>query len=90
MAEMGFPGLIIMLILVGVIFYKGITLYIRYPDGEYKTILLSLILALVTYFVHGLLNNYLDTDKAAVPIWGAVATILALEVNLRKSHGKNQ
>ena len=90
MAEMGFPGLIIMLFLVGVIFYKGITLYIRYPEGEYKTILLSLILALVTYFVHGLLNNYLDTDKAAVPIWGAVATILALEVNLRKSHGKNQ
>jgi O-antigen ligase len=85
MAEMGFPGLIIMLVLVGFIFYKGITLYIRYPEGEYKTILLALILALVTYFVHGFLNNYLDTDKAAVPIWGAVAAIIALEQHLISS-----
>ena len=83
MAEMGFPGLIIMLLLVAVIFYKGITLYIRYPAGEYKTLLLGLILALVTYFVHGFLNNYLDTDKAAVPIWGAVAAIIALELRLK-------
>jgi putative inorganic carbon (hco3(-)) transporter len=82
MSEMGFPGLIIMLLLVGIIFYKGITLYNRYPDGEFKTLLLSLILALVTYFVHGFLNNYLDTDKAAVPIWGAVAAIIALEIHL--------
>lgn len=85
MAEMGFPGLIIMLVLVALIFCKGITLYIRYPDGEYKTILLALILALVTYFVHGFLNNYLDTDKAAVPIWGAVAAIIALEINLNQT-----
>lgn len=82
MSEMGFPGLIIMLLLVAIIFYKGITLYNRYPDGEFKTLLLSLILALVTYFVHGFLNNYLDTDKAAVPIWGAVAAIIALEIHL--------
>ncbi len=85
MSEMGFPGLIIMLVLVALIFYKGITLYIRHPEGEYKTILLSLILALVTYFVHGFLNNYLDTDKAAVPIWGAVAAIIALEIRLKNS-----
>ena len=82
MSEMGFPGLIIMLLLVALIFYKGIKLYIRYPEGEFKTILLSLILAMVTYFVHGFLNNYLDTDKAAVPIWGAVAAIIALEIQL--------
>ena len=85
MSEMGFPGLVIMLLLVVVIFYKGISLYIRYPEGEYKTILLGLILALVTYFVHGFLNNYLDTDKAAVPIWGAVAAIIALEIRLDKN-----
>ncbi len=85
MAEMGFPGLIIMFLLVGILFYKGITLYIRYPNGEYKTILLALILALVTYFVHGFLNNYLDTDKAAVPIWGAIAAIIALELNLSRT-----
>lgn len=83
MAEMGFPGLLITLILVGLIFYRGIKLYIAYPDGEYKVLLLGLILALVTYFVHGFLNNYLDIDKAAVPIWGAVAAFIALELQLK-------
>jgi putative inorganic carbon (HCO3(-)) transporter len=90
MSEMGFPGLIIMLLLVAIIFYKGITLYIRYPDGEFKTLLLSLILAMVTYFVHGFLNNYLDTDKAAVPIWGAVAAIIALEIQLDRKEYRAQ
>lgn len=87
MAEMGFPGLLITLTLVALIFYKGITLYIRYPEGEFRILLLALVLALVTYFVHGFLNNYLDTDKAAVPVWGAIAAIIALELNLRNVKG---
>jgi hypothetical protein len=43
-----------------------------------------MILALVTYFVHGLLNNYLDTDKAAVPVYGMIAAIIALEIDLTR------
>ncbi len=88
LAEMGFPGLILMLVLVAVIFYKGITVYIQYPSGEYRTLVLSLVLALVTYFVHGFLNNYLDTDKAAVPIWAAVAVIVALDLELKKKNNE--
>lgn len=90
MAEMGFPGLLITLAIVALIFYKGITLYIRYPEGEYRTLILSLVLALVTYFVHGFLNNYLDTDKAAVPVWGAVAAIIALELRIRTVKGNEK
>ena len=53
------------------IFYQGINLYHRWPedDKEMRTLILGMILSLSTYFIHGLLNNYLDTDKAAVPIW---------------------
>ena len=40
-----------------------------------------MILALVTYFFHGILNNYLDTDKAAVPIYAVCAVIIALNLN---------
>jgi len=59
----------------------GITLYIKWPahDKEMRTLLLAMIMSLVTYFVHGILNNYLDTDKAAVPIWGFCAVFIALE-----------
>jgi O-antigen ligase len=84
LAEMGFMGLIVILILISAIFYKGITLYNRWPSEkrEMKVLILAMILALVTYFVHGILNNYLDTDKAAIPIWGICACFIALEYKL--------
>ena len=86
MAEMGFMGLIAMLLIVTAIFYKGITLYYKWPakDSEMRTIILMMILSLVTYFVHAFLNNFLDTDKAAVPIWGFCACFIALEMRLNR------
>ena len=89
LAEMGFLGFLSIVIFVSVLFYKGITLYIKYPkeDAEMRTLLLFMILAMVTYFFHGLLNNYLDTDKAAIPVYGVCAVIIALERNYKnKKH----
>jgi hypothetical protein len=39
---------------------------------------------LITYFVHGALNNFLDTDKASVPFWGFAAFIIAADLKLLK------
>lgn len=85
LAETGVIGALSFLLLVAAIFYKGITLYIRYPAGEYKILILAMILALVTYFTHGILNNYLDTDKAAIPVWGLVAAFIAIDIRLARS-----
>ena len=84
LAETGF---IVMLSLIGVvaaIFFTGITLYHRLPkeNKEDRIIVLSTIMALSTYFIHAFLNNYLDTDKAAVPIWGICAMWLVYESEL--------
>ena len=86
MAEMGVFGLIAMLLVVSAIFYKGIHLFLQWPDKEkeMKTLILAMILSLTTYFVHAFLNNFLDTDKAAVPIWGFCAAFIALEMTLKK------
>lgn len=88
LAEMGFLGFLAVVIFVSTLFYKGITLYIKYPKEatEIRTLLLFMILAMVTYFFHGLLNNYLDTDKAAIPVYGVCAMIIALERNYQKKH----
>ncbi len=85
LAEMGLLGFILMLCVVAAIFFKGITLYNNWPasDSENKVWILSIVLSLTTYFVHGILNNFLDTDKAAVPIWGMCAIIIALEIRLK-------
>ena len=89
MAEMGIFGLISILALVYVIFYRGIKLYHAWPkeDVEFRILILSMILALVTYFVHGTLNNYLDTDKASMPIWAICACFIALDFKLKRMNG---
>ena len=41
---------------------------------------MGVFLGLMTYFVHGVLNNYLDTDKASALFWGFFAVMLALDL----------
>lgn len=86
LAEMGLLGLLTVLAMVAAIFYSAIQLYLKWPveDHQGKVLLLSMILALTTYFVHGILNNFLDTDKAAVPIWGMCSIIISMEIQYRK------
>ena len=85
LAEMGILGFISILLFVVVLFYKGIMLYIKYPaeERELKTLVLFMVLAMSTYFFHGILNNYLDTDKAAIPVYGVCAVLIALEHRLK-------
>ncbi|MCB0736467.1 MAG: O-antigen ligase family protein, partial [Bacteroidetes bacterium] len=86
LAEMGLPGMLLVMLLVVValnramkLFYNGTTLLTKYAG-------LFITLSLVTYYVHGLLNNYLDVDKANVAIWTAMGSIVALDV----FHNKEQ
>jgi O-antigen ligase len=40
----------------------------------------GVLLGLVTYWVHGVLNYFLDTEKASVPFWGFIAILVALQI----------
>lgn len=80
LSEQGLPGMLLMIILVIYICYTAVKLYIRMPPGEIRILLLCMFLGLVTYFAHGILNNYLDTDKATVPVWGMTAIIVMLDL----------
>ena len=91
LSEMGIFGLFSFLCLVIIIFYKGITLFYKSSGNQaQQAILLTTILGLSTYFIHAFLNNYLDTDKAAVPILGICAIFIALENTLKNSNVVNQ
>ena len=68
------------LLIVLVVFYRGSLLYHALPKGELKSVVLVTLLGLLTYVVHGLMNNYLDTDKASVPFWGFIALIVAIDI----------
>jgi len=80
LSESGFFG---MLSLLGVILTVIIVALRRYKltkDKQTRTLLLMALTGLVTYFVHGFLNNFLDTDKASVPYWGFIAIIVAVDM----------
>lgn len=82
-AETGFPGLLTVLGLLFCSLYTGIRTYNRSTDETYKLLALMMTLALTTYFIHGFLNNFLDTDKLSLPFWGAFAVITAANIKLK-------
>lgn len=84
LAESGFPGLITVLVLIIVVIYKGMQLYYKLEDPAAKYISLFILLSFVTYFTHGVLNNYLDTDKASVPFWAMLAMLTSFDLFYKK------
>jgi putative inorganic carbon (hco3(-)) transporter len=84
MAESGILGLISFLILITVVIYTAVHTYTRTNDKRLKTLVMSALLGLITYLIHGIMNNFLDTDKLSVPFWGFTAVIVAVDIYSRK------
>lgn len=84
LVDSGIPGAILYLILIIVILGRGIRLYGSCHDSGTRHLVLSLIAGLVTYVIHGGLNNFLDTDKISAMFWGMTAALAALELKLNK------
>lgn len=80
LTEQGVPGLLIWLGLIVLIYYRSLAKYYKIENREVKMLLLGTILGLTTYLIHGFLNNFLDYDKAAIPFWGFIAVLVALDL----------
>jgi len=87
LAEQGVPGALIMLALLWLTSVTGFRVYraLRHRNVWQSWWALSLYLGLLTYFIHGVLNNYLDTDKASAPFWGFLAMLVAIDLGIRRS-----
>ncbi len=84
LAEQGVLGIVSILLIIITVFYTASKLYLQLEDKATKRMVMMVMLGLVTYFTHGILNNYLDTDKASVPVWGFAAIIVAIDLYHRK------
>ncbi len=89
LAEEGVLGLVTILILAITIIYTGIKVHNNSNNKEVKMLALGATLGLVGYFIHGFLNNFLDTDKLSVPFWGLIAIIVALDIYHKKEKQNN-
>ncbi len=85
LAESGVLGMLAMIAIVFTFIYRASKMYSSSKDPYVRTLTLGILLGLITYFVHGVLNNFLDTDKLAVPVWAFIAMIVALDVYHNKT-----
>jgi putative inorganic carbon (hco3(-)) transporter len=88
LAESGILGLVSVLLLVASVFYTGYKIY-NSGKGEIRDFSLYITLGLSTYFIHGFLNNFLDSDKASVAVWGFIAILVAMDVYQSKTKEEN-
>ena len=79
LSEQGVVGSLLVVTIVVVFMYCGLMTYRRAKNREARIMVLAATLALFGYYIHGTLNNFLDTDKLAVPIWSCMAIITAID-----------
>ncbi len=84
LAESGLVGMLTFVLLIIIVLYTAVNTYSRLSDGFQKGMVMVSFLGLVTYYAHGFMNNFLDTDKAAVPFWGFTAMIVYFDLKSRK------
>ncbi len=83
LAEQGLLGMLGFMALAVGVFILSFNLYYKLEDKEMKIVVMSVFLGLITYFVHGFMNNFLDTDKAAVPFWGFIGILVTIDLQRR-------
>lgn len=88
LAESGILGLLTFLGLLMTVIVVAINSYQRIEQDWIRGLLRVAFLGLITYYLHGFLNNFLDMDKASAPFWGFTALLAAISImndsNLRK------
>ncbi len=84
LSESGLPGFFTVVTVFFLAFYTGIRVYRNATLSYHRTLVLALLTGLSSYFIHGLMNNFLERDKAAIPFWGFLAILVALDLYYRQ------
>jgi O-antigen ligase len=85
LCEMGLVGMLSILYLFYHVLNTGFNLFYTARKPRVRLMSLAITLGMITYFVHGLMNNYSETDKIAVLFWGGFAMLTAMDMYHNKS-----
>ena len=80
LTEQGVPGVALIVCIFMTTFATGVRVYRTARDKSVANMALAFTLSLLTYYIHGMFNNFLDTDKLSVPFWAFTAVVVALDV----------
>jgi O-antigen ligase len=90
MSESGVLGMVTFIGILVTVIITAMRVYKRAKNKETKLLSQVILLGLITYYVHGVMNNFLDSDKASVPFWGFTAIIVALDLYHSRSAGSEE
>ncbi len=84
LSEQGLLGMLLYMAFVLLVMFMGFRVFSGTSDYEERLVVMGLFLGIVTYFAHGFLNNFLDSDKIAVPFWVAVSYLVYRDTRVRQ------
>jgi len=84
LSEGGLPAMLIVFALFGTILITGVRVYKKSENKFFKTYSMVCIIGLVTYMIHGFLNNFLDTDKITAPFYGMTGILIVMDLYQKK------
>lgn len=84
LVESGVIGFLLTAVLFLSYIFILMRIYYRPATREIKMLSLAILLAMLSYFFHGLLNNFLDQDKIAVIFWAMMGMAVALDLENRE------
>ena len=90
LAESGVMGMIYALLLLVTSIYTGLMAHKKAVDKETRKMIMFIFLGLITYFIHGFLNNFLDTDKLSALFWGYLAMLVSFDLYFTKKETSTQ
>ncbi|HDS06469.1 MAG TPA: O-antigen ligase domain-containing protein [Bacteroides sp.] len=85
LSESGILGLVGILLVIGTTIYTGLRVYFTSKRRSVRIFSLAVLVGLFSYYLHGVLNNFLDTDKLSVLFWGYTSMLVAMDVYHRES-----
>ncbi|MFO7867804.1 MAG: O-antigen ligase family protein [Bacteroidales bacterium] len=89
LSEAGLIGSLSFIIIILLTLRTAFNLHKKSDNIFTKKVTLFLTLGLITYYVHGFLNNFLDYDKIAALFWSFTAIIVALDIENKEKKSKN-
>ncbi|BDX37739.1 hypothetical protein CYCD_10940 [Tenuifilaceae bacterium CYCD] len=89
LAEAGVIAPIGYILILIIVLYRGFIVSTRSPIRDDRIMVVSVLIGLFTYVVHGTMNNFLDMDKIAAIFWGSIALIIAMDIKYRNYLNSN-
>lgn len=89
-AESGYIGFVIHLLLYLVILYQGLNTIRNSSSKQNRTLAMMALLGLITYFIHGIFNGFMDDEKMASLVYMSMAILVYTREKDQLKETKNQ